>query len=387
MRFAIFHIIIALVVVWRFVLPLRLKPLPKALFSLVVLAMGSFAFVTTTFFGGLLSPELPRPVLLVGNTAEAFVLFLACLTVLREVVIFLTVLAGRSGRLAHRLVQRDRRAAFGMAAAAAGTAVFSMWQGVKVPEVVDHTIEIEDLPEALDGFTFVQLSDTHCSALLTEPHTEMIVERVNALEPDLILITGDLVDGMVDRRLRDVAPMARFRARLGVWGCEGNHEHYGDYDGWRREFARLGIRLLYNEHVLLKAGEKGTICLAGLCDPRAELFGREMPDPEKAFAGAPDPAEAFRIVMAHQPKYFPDYRRRAPFALQLSGHTHGGQLIGFDQTVAVMNNLYVRGEYALKDGTKLFVHPGSGAWNGFMMRLGVPSEIARIRLVRAAAKA
>ena len=386
MRFAVFHLLLAAFLVWRAVLPLEARRGVKALLSLLILAAASFSFWTAVCFGGLLSPELPRSVLIAGNALEAFVVFLALIALLREAVIFITVMLGRMGERAHRAVQKDRRALLGMAAASAALACSGMYEGIRTPDVRDREIPIPDLPQALEGFTFVQLSDLHASALLTEPFMKATVERVNALNPDLILITGDLADGTVERRWRDAAPLGALKARFGVFGCDGNHEHYGDYEKWRRRWDELGIRMLRNECVVLEGlGEsgRGRIALAGVCDPRALQFGREGPDAAKAFGKAPPEREALRILMAHQPKYFPAYREAAPFALQLSGHTHGGQLLGMDEWVARMNGGYVRGLYDGPHGAKLYVHPGTGLWNGFPLRLGVSSEIARIRLVSA----
>ena len=386
MRFSLVQLAMAVWVLWRLVMPMRARVGAKLALGGLVVASALFSTVTTLFFGGLLSPELPSFVLVIGNFAEAVVLFLAVLTLCREAVILFTVLAGRSGERAHDIVQKDRRAVLAIGAASVGLAAAGVAEGVSVPEVRRHVAKIPNLPEALEGFEFVQLSDLHCSALLTEPWSAALVERVNALNPALILITGDFVDGTVERRERDVAPLAMLRATYGVWGCEGNHEQYGDHDAWIRKIESLGIKLLMNAHAVLDVETsrgKGKICLAGLCDPMAERFGREMPDVEKAFRGAPDPEVALRILMAHQPKYFPDYRKLAPFALQLSGHTHGGQIYGMDRMVAIMNNTYLRGFYSEADGTQLYVHPGSGLWNGFPIRFGVPSEIALIRLERA----
>lgn len=386
MRFSVIQLAMAVWVLWRLIAPMRARSGTKIALGGLVMASALFSTVTTLFFGGLLSPELPSPVLVVGNFAEAVVLFLAALTFCREAVILITVLAGRSGERAHDAVQKDRRAVLAIGAASVGLAAAGVAEGVGVPEVRRHVAKIPNLPDALEGFEFVQLSDIHCSALLTEPWTAALVERVNALNPALVLITGDFVDGTVERRERDVAPLANLRATYGVWGCEGNHEQYGDHDAWIRKIESLGVKLLMNAHAVIDVktpkGE-GKLCLVGLCDPMAERFGREMPDVKKAFRDAPEPEAALRILMAHQPKYFPDYRRIEPFALQLSGHTHGGQIYGMDQMVAIMNNTYLRGFYSEPDGTQLYVHPGSGLWNGFPIRLGIPSEIALIRLERA----
>lgn len=386
MRFAVFHLLMAVWVLWRFVAPLKLPRGPKIVLAAVVVAAALFSTFTVFFAGGLLSPELPRWALVAGNFGEAALLFLCVLTALREVLILITVLAGRSGEKLHDAVQKSRRAALLMGAASVGLGAFGITKGVEVPEVRRHTARIKDLPPELEGFEFVQLSDLHASALLTEPHSEALVERVNSLNPQLILITGDFVDGTVERREKDVAPFAKLKARLGVFGCEGNHEHYGDYARWIAKIESLGIRVLRNEHVVLSVegpgGAPARLTLGGVCDPMAERFGRELPDVRKTFAGAPDAKAVPRILLAHQPKLFPRYREKEPFALQLSGHTHGGQIVGMDRAVAIVNGTFVRGFYRRPDGSLMYVHPGSGLWNGFPLRVGVPSEIALIRLTR-----
>ena len=119
MRFAVFHLLLAAFLVWRAVLPLEARRGVKALLSLLIFAAASFSFWTAVCFGGLLSPELPRSVLIAGNALEAFVVFLALIALLREAVIFITVMLGRMGERAHRAVQKDRRALLGMAAGSA----------------------------------------------------------------------------------------------------------------------------------------------------------------------------------------------------------------------------------------------------------------------------
>lgn len=382
MRFAIFHAVLLIIVLWRFVLPLNARPPVKLALGLVLSLGALYPFFTAVFMGGLLSPEVPSTIMTAGSLASAALLFLAVLTVCREGIIFLAVLAGRSGIGLHKAVQQDRRSVLALGAASAGLAAFGVWQGVKVPDVVRRDLPVKNLPEELEGFTFVQLSDVHCSSLLDRTHMKALVARVNALSPELIVLTGDIADGTVRARLEDAEPLSALSAPLGVWGCDGNHEHYLDYDNWVRHFESLGIRMLRNEHVVLHPRQGGAIVLGGIADPHAARFGRELPDVRKTFAGAPD-AGALRILMAHQPKRFSDYRKAASFDLQLSGHTHGGQIVGMDKAVEIMNGMFVRGLYQLEDGTRMYVHPGSGLWNGFAIRLGVPSEIAVHRLVRA----
>lgn len=391
MRFAVVYCIFAVIVLWRFVWPLEISRRLKWVLAALVVAVAAQTAVLTVCFGGLLAPNLPRPLFLWKAGCEAILLAFACVTLAREAVIFFSVLAGRSGERVHRAVQRDKRAAILLGAASAGLGLVGLNNAVSVPDVRRRTAYIPNLPPALEGFEFVQLSDIHCSALLTEPYAQALVERVNALKPKLVLLTGDLVDGTVRLRRKDINPLGGLKADFGVWGCDGNHEHYGDYEGWQAVFKALGIRMLHNEHVVLQipsADGSGTapLVLAGICDPHGPRFGREGPDAAKTFAGAPDPKAATRILMAHQPKMFPRYRANADFDLMLSGHTHGGQIIGLDDALAVMNGGYKRGFYRT-DPEKLpgrdallYVHPGSGLWAGFAIRLGVPAEIALIKL-------
>lgn len=315
-----------------------------------------------------------------GNGCVFALTVLAGLTLLREVVIFLSVLAGRSGERMHRFVQKDRRVAIGMTAAAVGISAFGLRQGLRVPCVKEMTVPIEDLPAGLEGMRIVQLSDLHASALLRAPHMKDLVARVNSLSPDLVVITGDLVDGEVDVRSEDVAPLAELRARHGVIAVEGNHEHYLDYEGWMKKIPSLGIRLLRNEWRAVEHNG-ATLVVGGVTDPWARRFGRELPDPIKAFAGAPEKGP--RILLSHQPKHARKYDEAVRFDLLLSGHTHGGQLFALTELVAILNATFVRGWYALKHA-RLYVHSGSGVWNGFPVRVGVPSEIAVFTLSRKA---
>ena len=288
MRFAIFNLILALWVTWRFIAPAEIRRGIKAALLVALVPAVVYPAAADLWLGGLLSPELPRWVIVGATGTQAVLFFLAGITLLREAIILCCVLAGRSGVKPHRLVQRDRRTVLGLLGASVGLGAFGMYEGIRVPDVVDHTIPVKDLPPELEGFSFVQLSDIHCSALLTEPHVRALVERVQSLNPQLILITGDFVDGTVKRRERDVAPLAGLSAPMGVWGCEGNHEHYGNYDAWIAKIESLGIRLLKNAHTVLDVpGRNAKICIAGLADRMGARFGRETPDVKRAWRGLP----------------------------------------------------------------------------------------------------
>jgi uncharacterized protein len=377
-RFAIFHIIVCLWLLWRFWLPLPISRRAKAACFAVTILISLFPAYTSLFAGGLVSPELPSWVLALGGGANFALTTLGVLVLAREAIIFVTVMAGKAGIRAHHAVQKNRRVAIGMAGAAALLGVIGVRGGIAVPEVKRMDLPIRDLPEGLEGMTIVQLSDLHISALLREPHVAAIVDKVNALKPDLIVITGDVVDGHVQIRMKDVAPLLKLRAPLGILVCEGNHEHYIDYDGWMRRYAEMGMTVLKNSWVAVKRNG-ASLVIGAVTDPWARRFGREEPDPVKAFAGAPE--EGPRILLSHQPKYAKKFEQAVRFDVQLSGHTHGGQIRGMDEAVSILNGTFVRGWYRLSHSL-LYVHSGSGLWNGFPIRLGVPSEIAFFTLRR-----
>ena len=379
MRFAIFYSVIVLVVIWRYLIPLKIGRGAKIFAGLLMWVPLLMQFWLLSK-GGLASPAVPRWALITFNVLSLTLVFVAILVIVREVFIFVSVLAGRSGERAHQVIQKDKRVALGMLAVTGGLASFGVSQGISVARVVKRDMPIANLPDALEGFTIVQLSDLHASALLREPHMMAVMERVNALNPDLILITGDVADGFVTRREKDVAPLAQLKAKLGVFVCEGNHEHYVDYDHWVQEFPRMGWHFLRNasETVTYNGAQ---LTIGGVTDPMAKRFGREMPDAKKAFENAPEVGP--RILMAHQPKPTPEYRKEARFDVVLSGHTHGGQIRGMDRGVAFLNGGFVYGWYPLEGGSKLYVHSGTGLWNGFAIRLGVPSEIVLFTLKKA----
>lgn len=372
MRFTIFYTLCALWVIWRFWFPLRVSQLFKLSGVIVTILVALFPAVTTIFFGGLTSPEVPAWVLILGNGATFTLFLLALLTLCREVIIFASVLAGRTGERVHQLVQKDKRVALGMTLASATLATLGVREGIKVPDVHEMTLPIKDCPKSFEGFRIVQLSDLHASALLREPHMAALVEKVNALHPDLIVITGDIVDGKVTARDKDVAPLAKLKAPYGVIAVEGNHEHYVDYEGWMKKLPTLGMTVLRNDCITLHH-DGATLTIGGVTDPWGRRYGRTLPDPVKAFEKAPE--DGLRILLSHQPKYANDYDNAVRFDVQLSGHTHGGQLYGLDKGVAILNHMFVRGWYQLKRAV-MYVHPGSGLWNGFPVRLGVPAEIA-----------
>ncbi len=246
--------------------------------------------------------------------------------------------------------------------------------GLRKPRLERVEIHLARWPRALDGFRIVQISDIHIGALLDRRFAQAVTERVNALAPDLIAVTGDLVDGSVKHLEDEVAPFAALRAEHGVFFVTGNHDYYSGADPWLEVVRTLGMRALRNERVEIRRGD-AVFDLAGVDDHRGYLFGPgHGEDVARAFAGR-DTDRAV-VLLAHDPSTF---KTAAPLGvdLQVSGHTHGGQIWPFGYFVRLVVK-FVAGHYR-QDEAQLFVSRGTGFW-GPPMRLGAPAEITEIVL-------
>jgi predicted MPP superfamily phosphohydrolase len=244
--------------------------------------------------------------------------------------------------------------------------------------IVKVDVPLLNLPKALHGFSSAQISDVHVGNAIRKEYVDAIVDAVNALKPDLIAVTGDVVDGSVQELAPHTAPLARLSARHGAFFVTGNHEYYSGAAAWIAEFKRLGMRVLLNEHAVVT--HDGTqVVVAGVTDFSSQHFNpAQKSDPAVAISGAPCDAGA-KILLAHQPRSAAA-AATAGFDLQLSGHTHGGQFWPW--------NLFVRFQQPFTAGLHklnalwVYVSRGTGYW-GPPNRFGAPSEITRLRLVPA----
>jgi predicted MPP superfamily phosphohydrolase len=242
--------------------------------------------------------------------------------------------------------------------------------------VVTIEVPIDDLPPALDGFTIVQISDIHVGPTIKRRYVDAIVDAVNRLKPDLIAVTGDVVDGSVPQLRDHTRPLSRLSARHGAFLVTGNHEYYAGADAWIDEFRRLGLHVLLNEHVVVEH-EGARAVIAGVTDYSAAHFDpTHRSDPAAALAGAPGDV-LIKVLLAHQPRSA-EAAAEAGFTLQLSGHTHGGQFFPWNFFVRLQQP-FTAG-LARLNGLWVYTSRGTGYW-GPPKRLGAPSEITRLRLV------
>jgi len=244
----------------------------------------------------------------------------------------------------------------------------------RVARVVQVDIPLAGLPQALAGFRIVQLSDIHVGPTIKRDYVQAIVDRVNALDADLVVITGDVVDGSVEQLRAHTAPLSML-SRHGSYVVTGNHEYYSGAAAWIGEFERIGLRGLHNSHVVID--HRGArFVLAGVTDFSAGAFdAAQASDPLAALAGSPP--DVPRILLAHQPRSAAA-AEAAGFDLQLSGHTHGGQFWPWNHFVPLQQP-FTAGLHRLGQ-LMVYTSRGTGYW-GPPKRFGAPSEITVLRLI------
>jgi uncharacterized protein len=369
---AIFHLVTTLLwlfVLVRFLVPLSLGPVATIILGLIMLLASQQHHLIRRFRGSAFSPELPRPLGMLANALFGTLLLLSTFQLAIELVALVKFLL----KIDFLVVPLVLRYLAGVTAVA--LSILGVTQAARVPPVKEIEVTLSGLSPEFEGYRLIQLTDLHLSRLFAERWAKEVVARTNAQKPDLIVITGDLMDGTLEARKDDIEPLGSLRAKDGVFVIPGNHEYYYGYEGWMDRYQELGMTRLCNSHTQITRGGSSLV-LAGITDSASERFGLPRPDLRSALAGAPSDAPV--ILLDHQPKGAPG-AARAGVALQLSGHTHGGMVKGLDRIVARFNNGFVSGFYDV-DGMLLYVNNGTALWNGFALRIGVPSELTVITL-------
>jgi predicted MPP superfamily phosphohydrolase len=368
--FGLIYLLILTRFIWPLQLPLSIK-IVAAVLALVALQFHRWSKLSS---GSVFSPEFPRPVVVLFNWSFGAIALLVLLQLLLDGGLLF-------GMLIHGgVVSAPDGVRYALAALAAVAAAIGVHQAMRIPPLKDIEIGIRGLPRQFDGYTILQLTDLHISRLFPASWARAVVERSNELGVDLIAITGDLIDGTLDARRTDIEPLRDLKATDGVYVISGNHEYIFGYSTWMAHFAALGLLSLENRHIVLDRNG-GKLVLAGITDRASRRTGHPVRDLAAVLEGAPKGVPV--ILLDHQPS---DARHAAKLgvALQLSGHTHGGLILGIDRLAARANAGYVSGRYDV-DGMTLYVNNGTALWPGFALRLGRPSELTRITLRQAGA--
>lgn len=297
-----------------------------------------------------------------------------------------SLLLRAAARLADRPLTGERRRFLrqtinlASAAVAVGLGVWSVAHARRGLRVRRLAITLDRLPAKLSGTTIVQICDLHLGPTLGRDFVEEVVKTCNGLAPDVVAIVGDLVDHPV-AELRDVvAPLAELRTRYGAYFVTGNHEYYISRQGgdgaeeWMAELERLGVRALRNQRVSIGERPEESYDLAGVEDWSARGAGHRM-DLSRALVGRDAGREL--VLLAHQPRAIFQAARQG-VGLQLSGHTHGGQIWPWRYLV-YLQQPYVAG-LARHGSCQIYVSDGTGYW-GPPMRLGTSGEVTHITLL------
>jgi predicted MPP superfamily phosphohydrolase len=349
-------------------------PSPWLRIATIVLVLLAASVPTTMILSRMLPRDSIKPLSWLAFVwmGALFLLFLSTATVDALHKIVSLVASGPLADPARRLLFARGAAVLATAAGAAlsGFAFWSAWRGAQVKRV---RVKLAKLHPSLAGYKIVQLTDVHIGPTLDREFLSKIVDKVNAQSPDMVVITGDLVDGSVRALAEHVRPLKDLRAKDGVFFVTGNHEYYSGADEWIAYLRTLNVRVLRNERVAI-GGDNG-FDLAGVDDSSAHQFGGDHgADYHRALSGRDTSRPV--VLLAHQPR---QVLGAEPFApdLMLSGHTHGGQIAPINFLVKLQQP-YVAGLYD-HGSTQVYVSCGTGYW-GPPMRLGAPAEISHIEL-------
>ncbi len=345
------------------VLPLRISGFWKVIFALVLLVASMKNYLFQKFGGGMFfAPDLPREAVLVGSVLYNFLIVALFLLIAKDLLLLVWKILGWKFPV--------NAASLIVCVLAVLLTCYGTYEAVRVPDVETHEIALKNLPEEFDGFKFAMLVDLHASSLNRRDLIEAIVTKTNDLQPDIVLIPGDFVDGLVSQRRQDLQPLENLRAKFGVLGTTGNHEYYSGCSEWLRELQSFGVKFLDNQVEILSSADANLV-IAGVPDKQGIAFGFAAPDINHTLENIPE--DSCVILMDHRPENALE-NSRAGVDLQISGHTHGGMMPGLAQIVAMFNSGFVKGWYDVGE-MKLYVSKGTSLWNGFPVRILDPAEI------------
>ena len=301
--------------------------------------------------------------------------FLLVLTVGRDVLLLATA-ALPPLAAAHALL--DESGAAWVPLAALGAVGVGSLAALGGPYVRRVDIPVEGLAPDLDGFRIVQISDLHAGPTMRLAYVQRVVDMTKELAPDLIALTGDIVDGSVPRLAGHVAPLEALASGDRAFFVLGNHDYYSGAAPWTAHFEAMGFRVLRNAHVTIARGA-ARLLIGGVIDFAARMSDPDArPRPDLASDG--DARPAFRLLLAHNPRIAP-LAEQAGFDLQLSGHTHAGQFFPWTFVIHLVHGPHAAG-LSRRGRLWVYVSAGTGTW-GPPVRLGTRPELTLLRLVAA----
>lgn len=366
--------IVILYIIIRTILPLHLSVRAKCILSLFTILFSARTFSNYIFGGSFLNQEIPYHFAIIFDILRAILILVFILTLLRDLINLLIKLL--SFNKSNNLIS-PRSTFYSLIILFLSIVIsfYGTYEAYKTPNLNEITLKYNNLDPRLKGFSIIQLSDIHLSSATNSYDIEKIVNICNEQNANIIVITGDVVDGSVKSREYLAKILFKLKAKDGVYLVAGNHEYYSGYSSWMNYFKANGFNVLENSHSII-TDNGALVNIIGLTDEVAQRYN--MPTPNIKLAIENLDMSNFNLLLAHRPQAAYDYAKYN-INLMLSGHTHGGIAVLLNYIVAYFNNGFVSGLYNV-DNMKLYVSNGTMIWNGFALRIGVPSEITKITL-------
>lgn len=365
--------------IWRRIIHDTRLPVPWRWGASAIIAILAISLPATMMLVRVLDIRVSREIIMVPFLWMGIMMMLFFLLVLSDLIKLVSKMIAQK-RLnkpfdSSRRTAMNRILAGTVVTTTGGLAGAAVFNGKLDPIVKKVAVTLDNLPKTLSGFRIVQLTDIHIGNTLDRTWLQNVIARTNHLEPDLIAITGDIVDGTPSALRKEASLLSDLKAPRGVYLVTGNHEYYSGANAWIQEYESYGIRVLRNENISIK-GEDGSFRIVGIDD----YHGRRIqpghgPNLEKALSNIPMTEET--VLLAHQPKAVYEAAKHG-VGLVLSGHTHGGQIWPITKLV-FLQQPYNKGIFRHDDTTQIYVSQGTGYW-GPPMRLGSSNEITEITL-------
>ena len=376
LAFLIYPFVQALIIILFFVLPLKKLSVKTRILLATVFGLGSLKIYIYLFTGGtLMDPKLTRYPAIISDCIYFSSIFLCIQTLLRMLInVFFKLVRWNIRRFL--IPSFSTRYAVIMLVISCFLGITGVINGFAPPEDITYSLKLDRLPEKAEGFKIIHLADLHISAPATVSEIEDIVRRANIEDPDLIVITGDFIDGDIASLDHMTRILFKLKSRYGVYAVSGNHEFYSGYTEWLHYFSKGGISFLENSGTVIRDSDGTALLnLCGLIDLSAPRYGFASPDIREALKNTNPLVPT--VFLTHQPKIAHELKEIS--ALTLAGHTHGGLMPGLKQIVAAANGGLVSGYYAL-DKEQVIVTNGTRIWAGVPLRLNTPSQLVKIVL-------
>jgi uncharacterized protein len=372
----VYPLVLFLISYFLIIKPLQASKKIKLIVSFLFLTACCKNHIVLIFGGDLLSPDLPRDLLIALGCIHVSMLLLvivACgmwmLKLIKKVILW---------REPIQFVLNPYILLF-VICGALSLSIIATYNALRQPIIHSYTFYSKSYPKAPNKFRIIHLSDLHLGSNATVDQVSSYVDLINEQHGDVVLYTGDLIDGSPKYSAEQLKQLKRIIVPYGMYAVKGNHEYYSKNSVWDSEWPNYGIKMLDNAHVTIYFDGKPIYTIAGVTDEQSLKMNipEEGPNLSKALNGI-NPNLPI-ILMDHRPNSFPEYAKEG-IDLVLSGHTHGGMVPGLNKIIALFNNGFVSGLYRIGQ-SKLIVSNGLFPWGGFLVRMNIPAEIIVIDLV------